>query len=132
MAIISFDKDALVDYMPAYGGNRESEDPCIVRMKFVPHSRAQHYSRVISHKVKASADPGKIPEISHEVQRKQFVESVESVSGYFIGSREVTDPGELYDTADGDLVIELLRAMESQQKLSEGQIKNSQPPSAGT
>lgn len=131
MAIISFDKDALIDYMPAYNGNRESEEPCIVRMKFVPYSRVQHYSRVIAQKTKGVNDPSKITEISHEVQRKQFVESVESVSGYSIGDREVTDPGELYDTADSELIMELIRAMESQQRLSAGQRKNSQPPSAG-
>jgi hypothetical protein len=52
------------------------------------------------------------------------VESVESVSGYSIKGKEVTDPGEVYDTADTALIFELIRAMESASKLSEGQVKN--------
>ena len=27
MAIISFDKDTIIEYVPAYGGNRNSETP---------------------------------------------------------------------------------------------------------
>ena len=39
-------------------------------------------------------------------------------------SARVTEPDEFYDTADTELVIEIIRAMESQQLLSEGQRKN--------
>lgn len=125
MAIISFDKDALIDYVPAFGGNRDSDNPCIVKMKFVPYSKIQHYSRLIAARTKNLSDPSKVTEISQEIQKKQFVENVDFISGYFVGSREVTDPGEFYDTADTDLVIEILKAMESASKLTEGQRKNS-------
>ena len=124
MALISFDRDTVVEYIPEYGGNRNSDTPCIVRLKFVPYSRVQHYSRVLAAKAKGAADPSKMAEFAHEVQKKQFTESVESVFGYYVGSKEVTDPQEFYDTADTDLVVEVLRAMESQSRLSEGQRKN--------
>lgn len=124
MAIISFDKDALVDYIPEYGGNRDSFDPCIVRLKFVPYSRVQHYSRVIAARTRGISDPPKITEATQEVQRKQFVENVDSIYGYYVGEREVVEPDEFYDTADTDLVIEIIRAMESHAKLTEGQKKN--------
>ncbi|MBI5560556.1 MAG: hypothetical protein HY883_04720 [Deltaproteobacteria bacterium] len=124
MAIISFDKEAIVEYVPAYGGNRDSEDPCVVRLKFVPYSKVQHYARILSAKTKGNADNLKISEAAHEVQRKQFIGSVESISNYYIGSKEVTEPSEFYDTADTDLVLEIIRAMESQSKLLEGQRKN--------
>ena len=132
MAIISFDKDAIIEYVPAYGNNRESENPCVVRLKFVPYSRVQHYAKLISARAKNVNDAPKMAEAGREIQRKQFTESVEGVSGYSIGEREVTDPGEFYDTADTELVHELIRAMESQQKLSEGQRKNFKQASAGT
>ncbi len=124
MAIISFDRDAVIDYIPEYGGNRESLDPCVVRLKFVPYSRVQHYSRLIAARTKGLSDPLKVTEVSQQVQKVQFVESVDSVCGYFVGEREVTDPAEFYDTADTDLVIEIIRAMESHSKLTEGQRKN--------
>lgn len=125
MAIISFDKDAVIDYVPSYGDNRTSDDPCVVRIKYVPYSRVQHYARILSAKTHAEKDMTKIAEITQGVQEKQFIDNVESVSGYFIGDNEVTDAKDFYATADTDLVIEVIRAMESQSKLSEGQRKNS-------
>lgn len=124
MALISFDRDTVIDYIPAYGGNRDSENPCIVRMKYIPYSRVQHYGKLLAAKAKNVNDAVKVAEAGQEIQRKQFTESVESISGYSINGREVTTAEELYDTADTDLILELIRAMESQQKLSEGQRKN--------
>ena len=124
-AIISFDKDTIIEYVPAYGGNRESENPCVVRLRYVPYSRVQHYAKLLSARAKNFNDASKVAEAGQEVQKKQFAENVEAVSGYFIGDREVTDASEFYETADTELVIEIIRAMESQSKLSEGQRKNS-------
>lgn len=126
MAIISFDKDVLIDYVPEYGGNRDSENPCVVRLRYVPYSKVQHYSRLIALKNKdAKNDVTKTIEAAQAIQKRQFVESVESVSGFFINEREVPDSAEFYDTADTDLVLEIIRAMESSAKLTEGQRKNS-------
>lgn len=124
MAIISFDRDTLVDYVPEYGGNRESLDPCIVRLRFVPYSRVQHYSRLIAAKGKGVSDSIKLAELSQQIQKRQFVESVESVYGYYVNGHEVTEAEEFYETADTDLIVEIIRAMESISKLSEGQRKN--------
>jgi len=124
MAIVSFDKDAVIDYIPEYAGNRDTEDPCVVRIKFVSYARAQHYARIIAQRAGNTSKPSKINGIAQSVQKKQFVENVESISGYFIGDREVTDPEEFYDTADAELVTEIIRAMESSSRLSEGQRKN--------
>ncbi len=125
MAIISFDPDTVVDYVPEYGGNRNSEDPCIVRLRFVPYSRVQHYSRIIAARAQNVSDPSKVAEISQEVQKKQFVENVDGVVNYYVDGRDVTDPEEFYRTADTDLVMEIIKAMESIQRLTEGQRKNS-------
>ena len=124
MALISFDKDTVIDYVPAYGGNRDSDTPCVVGIKYVPYSRVQHYGKLLAAKAKNVHDAVKVAEAGQEIQRKQFVENIAYISGYSISGREVTDPNELYDTADTDLILELIRAMESQQKLSEGQRKN--------
>lgn len=124
MALVSFDQKAVIDYVPAYGGNRESKDPCIVRLKFVPYSRVQYYTRVLTARLKDVNDGVRGREIGQEVQKQQFCESVESISGFYIGDREVTSPAEFYDAADFDLVTEIVKAMESSAKLSEGQRKN--------
>lgn len=124
MSIVSFDKDSVVDYIPEYGGNRESADPCVVSLKFVPYSRVQEYSRLLAARTRGVADPVKVAELTQHVQKKQFVENVEGVSGYFVGATKVTSAGEFFDTADTDLVLEVIRAMESTSRLTEGQRKN--------
>jgi hypothetical protein len=124
MAIISFDPDSVVDYIPEYGGNRDSDDPCVVSLKFVPFSKVQHYTRIASARANGVSDKSKIAEITQSIQKKQFTENVETVAGYYVESREVTDPEEFYDTADTDLVLEVIRAMESHSRLTEGQRKN--------
>lgn len=125
MAIISFDPDTLIDFVPAYGGNRDSADPCVVRLRFIPFVKVQEYSRLLAARAKSVSDPAKLAELSQAVQKKQFVDSVESVSAFSVNGREVTSPEEFYDMADTELVIEVIRAMESTHKLTEGQRKNS-------
>jgi hypothetical protein len=124
MSIVSFDKESIVDYIPEYGGNRESADPCVVSLRFVPYSRVQEYSRLLAARTRGVADSVKVAELTQHVQRKQFVENVENISGYFVGSMKVTNPGEFFDTADTDLVLEVIRAMESASRLTDGQRKN--------
>lgn len=124
MAIISFDKDTVVEYVPEFGGNRDSDDPCIVSLKFIPYSKVQHYAKMIQARTKGMKDITKVAEVSTIIQKKQFTESVEKISGYFVGDVAIVEPGEFYDTADTDLIVEILGAMENSQKLSEGQVKN--------
>ncbi|MBI2401112.1 MAG: hypothetical protein HYV23_08690 [Deltaproteobacteria bacterium] len=124
MSIVSFDRESIVDYIPEYGGNRESADPCVVSLRFVPYSRVQEYSRLLAARTRGVADSVKVAELTQHVQRKQFVENVENISGYFVGSMKVTSPGEFFDTADTDLVLEVIRAMESASRLTDGQRKN--------
>lgn len=123
MALISFDPDIPIDYIPVYAGNRDSDNPCIVKLKFVPYAKVQHYSKLIAARTKGMSDVSKITEVSQDIQKKQFIESVESISGYFKGDREIKAPGEFYESADTDLIIEIIRAMESSQKLTDGQKK---------
>lgn len=124
MAIISFDKESVVDYIPEYAGNRESMDPCVVSLRFVPYSRVQEYSRLLAARTRGVADPVRVAELTQNIQKKQFVENVESVRGYYVGERQVAEPGEFFDTADTDLVLEVIKAMESASLLTEGQRKN--------
>ena len=124
MAIISFDPDTIIDYLPEYGENRDSADPCVVRLKFVPYSRMYHYSCLVSAKTRGVNDQSKVMDAAYSTQKKQFVENVESISGYFVEAREVTGAEEFFETADSKLVKEIVNAMESHSRLTEGQRKN--------
>ncbi len=124
MAIVSFDKDTVIEYIPEYGGNRESESPCVVRLRFVPYSKVRHYARLLQARTHGLTDPERVFQVAQEVQKKEFVESVESISGFYVGEREVREPEEFYEVAPARFVYEILEAVEDQQKLIEGQRKN--------
>lgn len=133
MGIISFSRDAVIDYVPAYGGNRGSADPCVVGLRFVPHGKVQEYSRLIAARGKGidAGDADKRLNVSHEVQKRQFVENVASVTGFRVDGRDLSTAEELYDHAPIGLIYELLAAMQDSASLDEGQRKNSLPASAG-
>lgn len=123
MAIISFDSEEIIDYVPSYAGNRDSDDPCVVKLKFIPYAKVQKYAKMISTQG-AGKSARKQMDISQSIQKRQFMDSVESVSGFIVNGKSITDPGELFDKADTEIIIELIQAMENSQKLNEGQLKN--------
>lgn len=122
--IRSYDPESIVEYVPVYGGNREDSEPCVVRLRFINFAKAQEYARALAGKSNANTSPEKLTKLAQGVQRKMFVDSVESISNFYMGEIEVTEPSEFYDTADTELVIEIVEAMESQQKLQDGELKN--------
>lgn len=137
MAIISFDDEDVVEYIPE--SERQSKNPCIVCMKFLPFKKVQKYARAMTKDFRKESEGEKdfyrLREIREEIelttQRKQFIENVVEIRNYSIKGIAVTDPGRFYDTADTDLIVEIIQAMQSAQKLSEGQRKNSPGPSDG-
>lgn len=123
--IVSFNKETVIDFMPEYGGNREGSDPCVVSLKFIPYSKVQYYAKILKSKTANMVDASDIQDTGFEVQAQQFYDSVQSVKNFFVDGKEVKTAKELYASADSELVIEIIKAMESSQKLSEGQVKNS-------
>jgi len=125
MGITLFTKGQEIDYVPQYGGNRDSCDPAIVRLRYVPYETVLAYGRQIAARTKVLRDQTKVIEVTHEIQKKEFLENVVSVSGFSAGGAEITTAGDLWDHAPTELINELILAMEDATKLSEGQRKNS-------
>ncbi len=125
MGITLFTKGQEIDYVPQYGGNRDSTDPAIVRLRYVPYEMVLAYGRQIAARTRLLKDQTKAVEITHEIQKKEFLENVTSVSGFQSGGMEITTAEYLWEHAPTELINELILAMEDAAKLSEGQRKNS-------
>lgn len=131
MAIVSFDEDDVIEYIPE--SQRNEKEPCIVCLRFVPYKKVQKYARLLTKEFRKESegekDFSRLRDIREDVeqaaQRKQFIENVVEVKNYSIKGVAVTDPGKFYDTADTDLIVDIVQAMQSAQRLSEGQRKNS-------
>ncbi len=126
MAIITFSRDTLIDYVPAYGGNRDSDNPCVVRIRFVSYAKVQEYTRILASRAKGirQDDFSRMREIAGEVQKKQFVENVDSVENFLVDGQPIKDAGLFYEHAPSELIHEVIKAMEDSAKLTEGQRKN--------
>ncbi len=125
MAIITFDPHELIEYMPELGDNRDSEEPCVVHLRFVPHAKVEKYRQLIRRKNKGTSNFAKMGEVNDKVQKQEFCESIDHIEGYRTNKgREITTPEDLYESAPAALIIELVKAMEDSQALDEGQAKN--------
>lgn len=132
MALILFDKDAVIDYIPEWGGNRESESPFVVKLKYIAFGKMRGYAQQIDHAMKTAKDDSDKAEKALEIQKRQFIDNVAGFENIVVEGRAVTDPAEFYELAAPDLVYEILAAMQDFQKLRDNQRKNSQPPFAGS
>lgn len=131
MAIISYDPDEVVDYIPE--SERGSEDPCIISMTFVSYAKMKKYSELLSQKTKGfRITDERMQQKQGEVQEKQFCDNIKEVKNFLVKGKEIKTAEELYANASQALITELIRAMEDNAKLTEGQLKNSQGDSAGT
>ena len=129
MAIISFSKDTIVDYIPEYGDNRKSIDPCVIGIKFIPFGETVEIERIRSARMRG-VEADKMLDINQSLQKERFVKHIAYVNGYSVGGAEVTDAGEFYETAPAELVAEILLAMQDAFRLSKGQAKDFKQASA--
>ena len=134
MGIVSLNKNAVVRYKPSYGGNRSSKEknPTIVGIKPMTHLAIAENTKLISEKLKegdGSAENYTV--VTQEVQKKQFIDNIDFVENGF----RTDDNGDVvpipekdialfYESIDDDYLKELVGAMESHTRLSEGQVKN--------
>jgi len=124
MAIISFRPGQVIEYVPAYGGNRESKEPCVAPIKYISYGKTQDYAKRLGELNSGVSDVEQRRQIISDLQRQQFIENVNPLRGYLIDGEEVSDPKEVYETADQNLIEEILLAMQSAAALNRGQLKN--------
>jgi hypothetical protein len=138
MAIISFDPEEILEYVPEC--ERDSDDPCIIKMKYLPVGRSKQYAKRVE-QLSSGLNKGgkgfheKVGNIERRVQKEQFIDNIVSVSGFYLmkagKKKAITDPAEFYESADVGLVAEIIGAMQDSAKLSEGQQSNFLPGSGG-
>ena len=131
MAIIAFDPDEILEYIPEC--DRDSKDPCIVKMKYLPVGRSKQYAKRVE-QLSSGLNKGgknfheKVGGIERRVQKEQFTDNVVSVEGFYImkagKKKKITDPAEFYESADVGLIAEIISSMQDSGKLEEGQQSN--------
>ena len=130
MARTGYDDKEVIQWVPP--GEELDDKPFTVFMTHVGFKMVQSYAKRIGGRVAAQSkgvkDFSKVTEISTrvttEIQREQFCENVKRIENYSVKGREITDPAEFFDVADNAYISEIIEAMESSAKLSEGQVKN--------
>ena len=110
---------------------RGEKDPATVSVKYMHWGEFKKWSALsaIADKIE---DSDKQFEARMDVNRKQFLEYVTGVSGFYNSSGcELTDPKDVVDMFSVELIMEVLAAMKDPVSLNEAQVKNSERDSGG-
>lgn len=123
MALIRFDKDKIVPYIPIQ--ERREKDPLVVHIKYVPAVVHDEYFMRLGLDLENVMDPEQKAKISQSHDKSMFVKQVAKVEN-FLGDdgNPIDDIAEFYDSIDYSLRQELLIAMRDQGRLTRGQRKN--------
>jgi hypothetical protein len=135
MAIISYDKDEVIAYIPTFNGNDKDDNPLIVNLRYIGYGKSLKYEKdttiryIARSKGKdASEHTGIMTEVMSDIQEKQILDNIDSVENYFIlrkGEKvEITDAKTFKSTAPKELISEIALAMQDFNKLSRKQVKN--------
>jgi len=121
--MLDFKKEDWVTYMPAYGGNRDSEDPMTVEIHPLSFGETAKYTDAVHVKQKGR---GHMETNTSKVTRRQLVENVRNPRNVIgISGQVVETSAQLHDDTPTDLVKEIINAIEDITTLSEGEVKNS-------
>lgn len=121
--MLDFKKEDWVTYMPAYGGNRDSDDPMTVEIHPLSFAETAKYTDAVHVKQRAR---GHMETNTSKVTRRQIVENVRNPQNVIgISGNRVETSAQLHDDTPSDLVKEILNAIEDISTLTEGEVKNS-------
>lgn len=132
MAIISFDKNLSIPYVPKCDReNMGKDDVCVVWLKTSSQGNSDLIRARGLRKTKAAGiklENGEIDNAILTAEMKQlFIENVGKIENYTIltedGERAVKDSAELYEVAEPDFVVDILTAIQKKSVLDEGQKK---------
>jgi len=125
MALILLDPDKIIDYVPDFD-RKNIVDPLIIRCKYVPRKLSLEFNDIIARAMQGVTDLHKRVEIERACNKEQFIKQVVEVKNFTDEEgKSVSDPGIFYDSVDSILIFEIMDAMVTQSKLTEGQRKNS-------
>jgi len=123
-----------IDYIPLYGGNRDSENPMWVRFQPLTRGESDNYRERIEFKERGGGfRQGRFRSNANQIQQQQFIDRVKEVHNFqdWETGEEITDIKKFYDNADDDLIEEIFNAMLRSSTLGEDEVKNSASQSDG-
>jgi hypothetical protein len=138
MATIGLKKGTIIPYI--LEADRGEEDPPVFHLRYVPNGAVEAGARKIAGGLKNTHDPKMLVAVQQAAQKQQFIDNLARIENYkeaemdgqgnlVVKDRAIT-PEEFYAEGDTAKIRELILAMESADKLTEGQRKNSSPASA--
>lgn len=115
-----------VVYIPAWRGNRDSDNPFTVSITPLSRGDIERYAEMI-HSEPVRGFRNRTKSNSGAIQRRQFLENVVSIDGLVHPRLKspITTAKDLYDSPGmNNLISEIIEAMEDESTLEEGLEKN--------
>ena len=129
MALICFNENLEISYVPKYGGNRKSQEQAIIGIKPLNNDGSIEFTRALSIKLEKCEDDIERDLVGKEMARQTFIDHIGKISGcQYMNEKneltEITAADELYDHGPRGLINEISLAIENSSVLFEGQLKN--------
>ncbi|MCK5615565.1 hypothetical protein KAR91_77590 [Candidatus Pacearchaeota archaeon] len=137
MGLMSFKEGAIVDYVPAFGGNRLDKNPTIIGIKPLNNDGSIDFMSALQKQLADCEDLKEKEIVSKEVAKQTFIDHIAYVKVYTVVDKkgkltEITTGEQLYINGSKQLVDEVTLAAENSSRLSAGQAKNFLGASAGS
>ena len=131
MALNLYSRDKVIEYIPEWNSNRESDNPFVVKLKFLNYNEITIIQREIRNKAKGIEDPDQRGEVILEVQAKMLKENIVGIENVSVDGVPIQSVSQFIELNIEDLIEELADAMTQITKMSEGERKNSEGASDG-
>lgn len=116
-----------LDYIPSSFGNREDDDPIVLKVRFVTAKTFRHYQNMIKQKTNRE---GMIEYPNRDaVNRKMLADNIEKVTNYSHKGKKILNGADIWDLGESELINEMLDVIDEWSKLSAGMAKNFKPQS---
>ena len=132
MGLDLYSRKKEIEYVPKWNGNRESDDPFFVKLRFLNQNECLAIQREVRRKVKLAKGPEKKNQVIFEEQEKMLRENIAGFSeNVLIDGRPIGSVKEFLENNIEELMEELADAMVNFNKMTEGERKNLQGASGG-
>lgn len=137
MGLMSFKEGLIVDYVPAFGGNRKLKEKTVIGIKPMNNDGSIDFMDTLTDALADCKNDEERAKVSKEVAKQTFIDHVGYVKDYQVTVEkdkviDITNGEDLYKHGSKGLCDEISLAAENSSRLSAGQAKNFEGDSAGS
>lgn len=124
MGLNLYSRDKVIDYVPKWNGNRESDDPFVIKLRFLNYNEIVAVQRQIRTASAKAKNQAKKEDVLLDVQTQMLRDNIVGFENVCVDGQPIETVDQFMDNCIEALVEEIADAMTNITKLTEGERKN--------